>query len=256
MAIKGERTYDPEIILNRKINYSILRVYWDILNHSVNGLYDAIGFGKTKYDSIIYDGYNKSLDKEAVHLQMITGINKEFFTGKKRFEIDKSEILLIDWQQYFNLCSIRKGLKSGEIKEAEDYKSGEYKKFLVIEKGSLNTNESIKKVQEEISEFINKIKQKLRYTKYAYDDNIDMFMLKYFIQNGKPYTTESRLQNLIRFLGRVNSSQLSNISNETLEVYVEMLTYQLKISEAVLAVRKYDENEIENKINMFINLKK
>jgi hypothetical protein len=249
MAKKIKKTYDPGIILNRKINYSIIRYYWDIINHSVSGLYDTIGFGKTKYDSIVYDGNNINLDKEANDLQIITGIGRQFFTGNKRFDIDKNEI---DWEQHFELCLIRKGLKTGDIQEIEDYKD-EYNDYLVIEKGELNIDESIIKVQQKINETVNSIKEKLRDTKYTYDSNKDMFMLKYFMQNGQPYTTESRLQNLIRILGRVNSSQLSNISNETLEVYIEMLTYQLKISEAVLAIRNYDENEIENKIKRFIN---
>lgn len=247
MTIKSEKTYDLEIILNRKINYSIIRYYWDILkgfvktrvNKKTNemelGLYDIININKNKYDSIVNEGAEIDLDKVAVHIQSITGIDKKYFLGEKMLYIDGMEFAL--WKDYFQLNKLKKILKDTVPLEIKDVPE-EYKKYMVDDKGLVNKAMSIENVDNEMNKFIYQLKNKLKKTNFSLNSNKEMFLLNYFIKNGDAFTTASRLDDFIRYIDKITITELSKIDTEKLNDYIETLKYQLLLAETVVATNR------------------
>lgn len=121
---------------NRQINFLVMREVWKIIRGrakkymNVNRtIYETFGIGRERYTRAIDTGRIRLTKKELDWLVSLTGIEKEIFTGEKRFQF--SGITLDDWRALF---------------ECRDEEDGEFK----IEKKALLSKTVSKIVREDV----------------------------------------------------------------------------------------------------------
>lgn len=83
---------DNEHIINRQINYYIIRATYDIVNGYITApnnpdrdFYDLLDISHGTYDTLIRTGQGRDYKKKIDTWQALTGIDRRIFTGAARF---------------------------------------------------------------------------------------------------------------------------------------------------------------------------
>lgn len=244
---KTDNSIDEDIILNRKINYSIIRYLWDMLKGYVDisdwsdsegkvSLYDIFNIKRTKYNRIVYTEYAVNLEKTATVLHRLTGIEKEIFNGKKAFQIEG--IKYTEWKKHFDLFRLRRLIKQDIIVSIEnideiDSRLLEYKGHIVLDEDKgICKEESIKKLDSIVREFTSKLKTTLKGMTYDIDKNSNLFLLYYFIKCDKAFTTSASIEMLAEELDKITWEELTTATEDSLTVFIKALKVKLKLAEA------------------------
>lgn len=238
-----------KIVLNRKINYSIIRYMWDNIKGYVDsnyysskdmiGLYDTFRIGRTRYNRIVYSDDNIKLDKDALFLQRETGVEKEIFNGKKAFEVDG--ISRDEWKEHFDLATLRRKMKQGDYIKEEDVEASlfKYKGHLEIDTdGKINIKESVKKLDEIKKVFVGRLKEILRNGKYDIDKNRNLFLIHYYIVKGKAYDVSNSIEILSRNLDKITWEEIMTASDDRLQEFINALSEKLKLAEAAEILKR------------------
>lgn len=244
---KSDSSNDENIILNRKINYSLIRYLWDMLKGYVDisdwsdskgkiSLYDTFNIKRTKYNRIVYTEYYVNLEKTATALHRLTGIEKDIFNGKKAFYIEG--IKYEEWQKHFDLFRLRRLIKQDIIVSIEnideiDSRFLEYKEYIILDEDKgVCKEESIKKLDSVIKEFTSKLKATLKSMTYDINKNSNLFLLYYFIKYNKAFATSASIEMLSEQLNKITWQELTIVTEDSLAVFIKALKVKLKLAEA------------------------
>lgn len=241
-VVDTSKGVNENVLLNRKINYSIIRYLWDIVKGYVDSspwsddnrisLYEAVNIKRTRYNRIVYTEYAMNLDKTAHSLHKLTSIERDIFNGKKAFHVEG--INHEDWERHFDLFRIRRLIKQDMIIDEDiGQQLMRYRAHIKFEKGiEMDKKNSISCLDSVLKEFTSKLKTILKNNTYNKSENSNLFLLYYFIKFDKAFTTSTSIETFSKALNGITWEELTSVSEESLSIFIKSLKMQLKLAEA------------------------
>lgn len=204
---------------NRQINYFVMRYMWQVIHgrDADDTIYNALGMSRLRYTRIIDTGVVRYRRDELKGLEKATGINREIFTGEKRFichnKKDMTQTLISsdDWKKLFELRDNRREQTTLSSEGDADGSKGKYK------------------------ECENEITKNLR--EAARKGNGQFCKLCDFLKSGHA-AKEERLRDAEQSLGLIGVSLLDDCTAEELVHLSDMLKKKLELVSATLIYRR------------------
>ncbi len=239
-----KKSVTDTVKLNRRINYTIIRILWDCVKHSFgvkkvkgnennkDSFMGMFELSKPKLDKLTskYAG-NAFLISYSEKLQIKTGVPSEFFYGQRCLSI--TGFGKEKWEKYFK-----------EKDEYQDYKN---------EARSKKTTEptkpvSIKKHEQELRKYLKELEPDIQDTQKI-EGQIEIYMLKYFIKYGEAYKNayDIKIEKLSEELKTVDIDYFVNTRQRVLDDYVEVLSEHIECIKAVTAIRRYASKKNKHK---------
>lgn len=210
----------PEMILNRQINYLIIKETWCVLNGPKTqlDLYGELNMSRQLYSRIMTGQCDTQLDAQAKYCSENTGVDIGIFRGKKIISIDG--IGYDSWENFFGYMY-------------SDKKSKDYQSFM-------------KKLRYQIS-LAAQIVQKQGDAILGIDENLRLLIL--FSKYGSKQdvlNNYTRLNNIIRAMESIDINFLESVFEleqdenkfSTLEKYRLALRNQYELTNSVYIYRK------------------
>lgn len=217
--IEDGKSIDREMILNRMINYTIIKMLWKLRNDgkSMETFYmgkeygGGIGISRNKYSRIINDAGQPRLGEDSVRLQKETGVSKDIYMGSTVFSVHEFE--RDKWKIYF--------------KNKNDYSVG------II-------NAKVREdIESNIKDFENKLLVKLKSISKDIETDENLFRAYYYFSLGDKFKGTMDDRDITLLIGRLDDIdflRLDNVELENLKDYEKALKKQLEI---VVAISKY-----------------
>lgn len=217
--IEDGKIIDREIILNRRINYTIIKKLWKLRNDgkSMETFYmekeygGGIGISRNKYSRIINNAEQPRLGEDSVRLQKQTGVSKDIYMGRTFFSVHEFE--RDKWETYF--------------KNKNDYSVG-----IINDKERKNIESSNK-------DFENKLLGKLKSISKDTETDENLFRAYYYFSLGDKFKGTMDDRDITLLIGRLDDIdflRLDNVELKNLKHYEKALKKQLEL---VVAINKY-----------------
>jgi len=210
---------DPRYVLNRQINYTIIRKLWKYIKGSVESenprddLYSVFPFKRNAYTFLVSGNTYQTprINKTRRIILENTGVSIEVFTGE--VDLALTSIPRDKWALYFK-CRYPYGELEKHLLECRDDIIRE------VNSNLLNEFQSIK----------------------AYSHDSDIFKLYYYIYNGKKYDGDESKYILLDCLGvfsKLTFHQWDLLDDTQLEKCEEIIEKQYRMVKTLHAYKKY-----------------
>jgi hypothetical protein len=191
------------------------------------------------------------IEKWAKRIEVKTGIPYEYLSGKERIVLGKQfdSTHYQKFEDFLEACDcIDEQLKIANEKPV--HRSSERIKKYVKEKGSAKQIEKFEKIISEaesalaeIKVFNDELKKEIKRlscleTINDFNEDVKLFKLFYFVNNGKRYTNASMaaVPDVIKFFEKTRTWQLKDLGKNGLKNYIEALEEHLALARAVYTV--------------------
>lgn len=209
---------DEKTSKNKQINYSILKLLWQLRNDGkkMPAFYNEVGIDRNRYTSILVKDKSRTpkLKKKSSDLSDASGIHESFFMGESVFTV--KGITDTQWDTYcFNLeKSADPGLAEGNRKKAK----------------------------KECRAFEKKLKEVLRETPFMAGVDLNLLTAYYYYAEGKEMDgseVQLRMQRLVNLMQSMGITQIESLALEDLDQYAILLKKQWEMVSAIKTYKKY-----------------
>lgn len=215
--------------LNMQINFYIMRKLWAVHHgkkrdgNSGNFYHEVFESSRARITRVI-DGYNSRFSQEeCANTENRTGVPREYISGHKRFSL--MGVSEDDWKEY---CNLRRE------------KSADPQSFIKNAKHNKLFSDLKNKINNKIETYYNN-KQPTIGSNVKTSNGADLFI--YFLDRKSPVDKNAQAfaVNAARYIKHNNINTLNSLNTNSLEKYVEILRKHFEEAQALLTVRKAEE---------------
>lgn len=232
---KKSRKLSPEILLNRQINYTILKMLWTLREDKkpISDFYIETGINRNRYRSIVTNDETRTprLKEVAEYLSKKSGVPEEVYLGETTFSL--KEISTDEWKDYFQNIN--------EIREIEEYnRDKDSSDISTKEEQEKRINESRKEfLKDDCKTFERKLIALLKIVRSEQNGDVKLYSAySYYVDGEIVNSTEiqAKLNRLTKQMKEITFTQLESLPSKELEAYKSQLDRQ---SEMILALNSY-----------------
>ena len=204
-----KKKLSEDVILNRRINYTIIKILWSLREDQakISQFHEYIGIKRDRYRCIIMPNKSRTPRLKGITqgLSSKSDISQAIFVGERAFSITGIE--KAEWSKYFSLIDVF--LRDTKQKDSVGFKGAKEYKIK-------HENKVIEKIKEDVTKL--NVDKNL-YNAYQYFTKSDLL--------NNPIGEAEKIKKLIEGMQREKVDQLEQLTTDVLTEYRDELKKQL-----------------------------